>query len=259
MSSIEYLGPNPVETFLSTQSLPRQTGVLIPLYIYPADVFTNVDYNGLIDVAKTYHRVPITVVINPGSGPGTVADGNYTVAIRRMQGAGITVLGYVHATNASRALSLVKADVDTWLSLYPAIDGIFVDEMSNDDSAPHRAYFTELTNYVHARRLYPVVGNPGTVVVNTYFTESCADVIVVYENDGYPLEATIKGDFDGGFMDVDYRRRAGLAYNVSVVTPSVRIMQKYLGMVYTTADTGANPWDTVSTGLATLMGLLDAG
>lgn len=259
MSSIHVLPPNPTNLFVDARSLPRETEVLIPLYIYPADVFTNVDYNNIITLASAHHKIPITVVLNPGSGPGSVVDGNYTVAIRRLQGAGVNVLGYVHTTGATIPLQDVKDDVDTWLTLYPAIDGLFVDEMSNDDSAAHRAYFAQLTQYAHSRRLYPVIGNPGTLLVNTYWTQDCADVIVVYESPDWPVEATIKGDFDGGLIDIDFRRKAGLAYDVATVgsEASITMMKKYLGMIYVTDDPGPNPWDTISTELADLLDFLD--
>lgn len=239
--------------------MSRETELLIPAYIYPADVFTNTDYNNIITLASQHHKIPITVVLNPGSGPGSVTDGNYTVAIRRLQGAGVKVLGYVHTTGATIPLADVKHDVDTWLTLYPAIDGLFVDEMTNDDSAVHRAYFTQLTQYAHFRRLYPVVGNPGTLLVNTYWTEKCADVIVIYESPNWPVEATIKGDFNGGMIDIDYRRKAGLVYNVTTVgsETNITMIQKYLGMIYVTDDPGPNPWDTISTELANLLTFLD--
>lgn len=232
--------------------LGATTGVLIPLYIYPADVFTNTTYNSIIDQAKTYHRIPTMVVLNPGSGPGTVVDGNYTAAIKRLRGAGVTVLGYVHTTHAGRALADVKADVSTWLALYPMIDGIFVDEMTNDDSAPNRAYFTALTAHIHNSGLFPSVANPGSGVGIAYFTEECADIIIIYEGSGAPAEATIKGDFDGGYMDVSYRRRGALIYNATelnsgaptYVSPAtVKTTAKYVGWTYVTADTAGNPWD----------------
>jgi len=211
-----------------------------------------VTYNAVIDLAKQYHRVPTTVVLNPSTGPGTVVDGNYTAAIKRLQGAGCTVLGYVHATYATRASADVRDDVDTWIELYPLVDGIFIDEMTNDDDASHRFYFSGLTSYIHGRDLFPVVGNPGSGLGYAYFSENCADVIVIYEGDGYPGEATFKGDFDGGYADVSYQRRAALLYNVTqqdsgapnfLSTTELKELVRHTGMVYLTNDNAPNPWD----------------
>jgi spherulation-specific family 4 protein len=219
-------------------------------------VFSNATYNAVIDTAKTYHRVPTMVVLNPGSGPGSVVDGNYTAAIRRLQGAGCKVLGYVHTTGATRALATVQADVDTWLSLYPMVDGIFIDEMTNDDDATHRAYFTALTGYIHHRGLFPSGGNPGTDVGRSYFTENTADIIVVYENAGAPSESSLKGDFDGGYMDTTFRRRAAIMYDSTQVnsgdpkfisSATFATTVKYVGWVYVTDDAAPNPWDAVTT------------
>jgi Spherulation-specific family 4 len=244
--------------------LDAPTGVLIPLYVYPANVFTNATYNGVIDIAKAHHRIPVTVVLNPSSGPGEVVDGNYSAAIRRLQGASITVLGYVHASYAARSSSDIQADIDVWLNLYPVIDGIFIDEMTNDDSSSHRALFADITRYAHSKKLFPVIGNPGAGVGNTYFNEDCADIIVVYESDGLPDEPTMKGDYDGGYMDIDYRHRAALVYNVTQIDPeqpnfitsgNVQVVAKYVGLIYVTPSVLPNPWDTLN--LEELSGLFD--
>ena len=76
----------------------ERTGLLVPLYVYPADIHTNRIYNRLIDLKRRYETVPFWVVLNSASGPGTQVDANHTKAIDRLQGAGCVVLGYV-ATN----------------------------------------------------------------------------------------------------------------------------------------------------------------
>src|SRR5687768_10432883 len=64
--------------------LSRQpTGLLIPLYVYPADIHTNAAYNKLIALKRAHLRVPVIAIVNPASGPGEgdVVDANYTKAI----------------------------------------------------------------------------------------------------------------------------------------------------------------------------------
>ena len=90
---------NPTERIEKLQQLHRnaiqKTGLLIPLYIYPANVHTNNDFNRVIELKRQYSEVPFWVIVNPASGPGTAIDPNYTKAIDRLIGAGCVVLGYV--------------------------------------------------------------------------------------------------------------------------------------------------------------------
>ena len=76
--------------------------MLVPLYVYPADVHTNPAYNRLMDLKRRYETVPMWVIVNPASGPGERVDANYTKAIDRLRGAGCVVLGYVTTSYGKR-------------------------------------------------------------------------------------------------------------------------------------------------------------
>lgn len=54
----------------------ERTGLLVPLYVCPADVHKNPVYNRLMDVKRRSETVPVWVVLNPASGPGERADAN---------------------------------------------------------------------------------------------------------------------------------------------------------------------------------------
>src|SRR5260370_36501104 len=58
----------------------ERTGVLVPLYVYPADVHTNRIYNRLIDIKRQPETVPIWGILNPDSGPGDHVAANSTKA-----------------------------------------------------------------------------------------------------------------------------------------------------------------------------------
>src|SRR5262245_58471083 len=58
----------------------ERTGILIPMYVYPANIHKNVAYNRLIEVKRRYETVPMWVIMNPASGPGKDIDANYTRA-----------------------------------------------------------------------------------------------------------------------------------------------------------------------------------
>src|SRR5581483_6399169 len=65
----------------------ERTGLLVPMYVYPADIHKNHAYNRLIDLKRRYETVPVWVILNPASGPGKQVDSNYTKAIERLMGA----------------------------------------------------------------------------------------------------------------------------------------------------------------------------
>ncbi len=138
-----------------------RTGVLVPLYVYPADVHKNAVYNRLIELKREHETVPMWVILNAASGPGEKVDGNYTKAIDRLRGAGCVVIGYVATGYGKRTQEQVKSDIDLWLKLYPQIQGIFFDEMRYDDTAEGSKYQAALNKYAHDSGCWPTVGNPG--------------------------------------------------------------------------------------------------
>lgn len=228
------------------KTMRGSTGLIIPFYVYPSNVYTNSAYNDLIDLIKTYQTVPTIVALNPSSGPGATTDGNYTAAIQRLRGAGAMVIGYVSTDYTNHALATVKAEVDAWMSLYPDIQGIFFDEFANTDDAATTSYYEELTTYCHQRGLFSV-GNAGAGVPARFFESITADVIVIWESSSMPSEATLKGDFDGGYADFDTRRRAAIVYDQSSFsTGDTDLIAKYCGYLYLTDDTAPNPWDSAS-------------
>jgi hypothetical protein len=121
------------------------------------------------------------LVANPASGPGTSAQAEYTGAIATAHAAGQTIVGYVHTSYGARALALVEADVDSWYSFYPAIDGVFVDEGATD-TATIAPYYQPLHDHVKAEPAGPrtVILNPGTIVDEGFM--ATADVIVSFED-----------------------------------------------------------------------------
>ncbi|MDA1212645.1 MAG: hypothetical protein O2955_09005 [Planctomycetota bacterium] len=168
----------------------EKTGVIVPLYVYPADVHLNKTYNRLIDIKRRYETVPIWVIVNPASGPGTEIDANYTKAIDRLQGAGCVVMGYVSTSYGQRKRQDVTGHIDQWLTMYPRIQGIFFDEMIYEDTETGAAYQADLNRYAHEHGCWPTVANPGAETPGRYFAADAADVIVVHEGNDWPQEKT---------------------------------------------------------------------
>ena len=98
------------------------------------------------------------MVINPGSGPGPNAlpDANYTREIPILTSySNVRLLGYVHTTYATRNISLVRKDIETY-SAWPdtssnpklAVQGIFFDETPQKYSEDAFNYLQNLTDLV---------------------------------------------------------------------------------------------------------------
>lgn len=263
LSAVAWAEPPSVAEAQRFAALANQpTGLLVPLYIYPANIHTNADYNRLIDLKKTYPRVPVWAILNPASGPGTAADANYVKAIDRLQGAGIVVLGYVSTEYGKRAAAKVLDDLETWRKFYPKTQGLFFDEMQYDDHAAaverqvrYRAAATE-------RGYWPIVANPGAPTPERFFAGKVADVIIVHEAAEYPTEAALKGDYFGGYADYPPWTRCVLVHSRPRFEPvEFARIKKYVRWVYVTDDIYRtpqdNPWDSLPKDLDSLFQTLN--
>ncbi len=238
----------------------ERTGLLVPMYLYPADILMNPAYNRLMDIKRQYETVPMWVVVNPASGPGEAVDANYAKAVDRLQGAGCVVLGYVTTSYAKRPEGDVRKDIDRWLKMYPRIQGIFFDEMGYEDTQAGAKYQADLNQYAHGAGCWPTVANPGADTPGRYFAAAAADVIIVHEGGAWPKEERLKGDYFGGYADYPPFMRGVLLYSQPKLDrASLRKVRKYCRWVYVTEAVyrpgdpkAANPWDRLSTHLAEL-------
>lgn len=135
--------------FLKGISWADVGGILIPFYIYPTPDMVQ----PLLDAKLAHPNVPMRVILNPASGPGTVQDPIYVAAISSLKLAGIQVAGYVYTDYDSRSINDVMTDIATWESLY-APDGIFLDTMGTD-----KTYYTNLTIYTKSLGMAFTIGN----------------------------------------------------------------------------------------------------
>jgi hypothetical protein len=167
----------------ATLALPAAPlGLMVPAYFDPA---TDGDWNEL-DYAATH--VPLIAIMNPANGPGAGRDPAYVRALARLHQAGGRAIGYVHTSYGARPLARVEADVDRYRSAY-AVDGFFIDEMADDASPNHLAYYAALYRYIkNADARYTVTGNPGENTQPEYLAQPAADSLVIFENDqtNYP-------------------------------------------------------------------------
>ena len=212
--------------------------LLIPAYAYPADKGLRF-WEQIIDAAA---KVPMVVIANPNSGPGTKVDPNYATILIRAKEAGVRVIGYVATGYGKRERSAIKADVDGWRRFYPTIDGFFFDEQSTDTQ--HVMSYIEISKY--ARRIVDksfIVSNPGVVSPKAFVTSGAFDVICVFENSkGY--DGFCVPDWDLPKMKTEF---AALSHSTPDAACATRFVEtspaKGISYLYVTHDALPNPWD----------------
>ncbi|HET7462617.1 MAG TPA: spherulation-specific family 4 protein [Longimicrobium sp.] len=130
------------------------------------------------------------IVLNPNDGPGPAPD--WAAEVDSAHAKGVRVIGYVLTDTTARPSSAVKADIDTYYSFYPDLDGIFIDEATSDCQRA-QSYYLPIHDYIKASHPNAtVVINPGTNVPSCYL--SVADIVVTFENsfaayqDSFPTE-----------------------------------------------------------------------
>lgn len=236
------------------QRSQQRCGVLIPFYLYPENIHTNAAYNQLIDIKRRYETVPFWVIVNPASGPGANVDANYTKAIDRLIGSGCVVIGYVSTSYGKRPVADVEKDIDAWRKLYPRTNGIFFDEMLNEDKDAAAQHQVDLSAYATKAGFWPTVANPGTSTPEKYFAKEAADVIVIHETEKWPDEKTLHGDYFGGYSDYPPFTRAIMMHSQPKLDlKAVAMARKYVRWIYVTDDVyrandlkADNPWDSLS-------------
>ena len=208
-------------------------GLLVPAYFDPEG--DPLDWSRLVAAAKV---VPLTVILNPNSGPGRKQDPllkSFDNAIRKNGG---RVIGYISTSYGNRPLSQVFADINVYLAFYP-LDGFFIDEMTNDSLVSDLNYYASIYHYIKARSPnFTVIGNPGAPTVEGYFTHITADVIIEYED----LEATfLCFDPPGWNLKYPASRFGQIVYGAAPADLHEILADMQLlhaGMVYVTDDAG---------------------
>ena len=120
-----------------------------------------------------------TVILNPDNGPVKKEAKVYAEPVRFCEEHGQRVIGYVYTKYGKRSLATVKKAIANYYSWYPAVEGIFLDEMAEAPSAKVETYYKELTAYVHEKGGF-VVGNPGDTAA-TSWQLGAVDQVVTFE------------------------------------------------------------------------------
>jgi hypothetical protein len=129
--------------------------------------------------------------------------------------------------------------------------------MANKPDEVTVRYYSEATSAGHESGFWPVFANPGTATPEPFFAKSAADVFVIHENNFWPTEADLKGDYFGGYADYPPWTRAVLMHSQkSLDKTKFTMARKHARWIYVTHDVfdekadpndpKNNPWDELS-------------
>ncbi|MEY2535879.1 MAG: hypothetical protein QOF29_3789 [bacterium] len=218
---------------------------LVPAYAYPDAASTPSDWYRLCD-AMNVSGGPSTAVINPASGPGAAVNPDYQRVIDYCHARGQRIVGYVHTSYGARPAADVIADIDAYYRFYPGIDGIFLDEMSND--AATAPYYRSLYDDIKARAgTRDVVGNPGTAASSAWQLDTpVADQVVVFEGTAADY---LSWSPPSWVLGKAASQISNLVHSASGATDIGQVCaaskSRNAGYVYVTGDALPNPWDTL--------------
>jgi Spherulation-specific family 4 len=213
---------------------------IVPAYFYP------VPNSPWDDLSAAASRIPVTAIMNPGSGPGNFQDSNYVNVVNNLRTAGGKVIGYVSTSWGARSSAVVKADIDKYVNWYN-IDGIFFDEMANSGSNSSLNYYQDIYDYVKAiNPAWEVMGNPGTTTTESYLTRPAADSLLVFESfaSNYPGYTPSGWNFNQDPSAIGHLVHT-TASEADMLNYLDLAVQRNAGQVYITDDVLNNPWDTL--------------
>jgi hypothetical protein len=252
--------------------------LIVPAYFYPS--FLGSEWDALTSFVA--NGTPITAIMNPGSGPGTTVNSDYSNAISNFRAAGGKVLGYVPtgyagasvnagstcqpATGTTYAVSDVLACAQRYQTFYN-VDGIFLDEFTNTTGMVeldfYRQIYQGLKGASGINPAWRVMGNPGTSVPAQYLNPAqlTVDTIVSFEGTqaSYDNYAPAPGAATGNASQF-----AHLVYDVNNFVDAQAFLERAgslnVGSIFITNDNfcrgnqpcavgdpnyDGNPWDTL--------------
>src|SRR6185437_11196322 len=220
-------------------------GTIVHLYTSPSDP----SWDAIITAAEAHPTVHVVAIVNPSNGPGSSKSSGYTAGIAALQAANIKVLGYVATGYGSHSIASMEAEMDTWKSFYPTVQGVFFDEQSNAASdVPH---YQTLAQYAKSVGLSYTVGNPGTDVAPAYV--GVIDTMLIYESNGVPAISSLSR-----WSSYAPSNFGVIPYAVSAMdTTFVKPARQYVEYVYVTNDNLPNPWDSLTSYFSQLLTALE--
>jgi hypothetical protein len=213
-------------------------GIIVPAYFYPSWRDSSVNFwDDLIEAAQ---QIPIIAIMNPNSGPGDSQNFDYVHEVNAFHLVGGKVIVYVHTSYGNRPIDDCTDEVDKYFDWYN-VDGVFLDEMSNDPSKFD--YYKELYDYIVCKGGI-VVGNPGNNTDEVYM--DVATILVILEGNGENYSGWFPASWTGNYPPSSF---SNMVYGVSDESTLEDYIDsarnKNIGWIYITDDVLPNPWDTL--------------
>jgi len=130
-----------------------------------------------------------TVILNPDNGPVKRQAASYAPVIRYCEERGQKVIGYVYTRYGRRSLSAVKKAISDYYLWYVGVEGVFLDEMAEVQTAKRETYYENLAALVHAKGGL-AVGNPGDTA-STAWQLNAVDQVVTFEGSAASYETYV--------------------------------------------------------------------
>lgn len=229
--------------------------LLIPAYFDPtthASLWTQIG-----QAAASGYRV--VAIANPNSGPGTAQQAQYTNAIANVKRNGGKAFGYVHTgyMTGTPTMAAIEADIDSWFNWYPAIDGIFLDEMAYDNVPAHVTGYQTLTAYIKAKNTNKnlrVTGNPGTGTIEMYV--GSVDQIVIYENTSAQFKNYAFSNFVQKYPKKGFAMLLYASPLASVQGILPRMLEENIDSFFAQSNSSGSAWTTLGTYFPQLLAML---
>jgi hypothetical protein len=253
----------------------KATGILLPLYVYPSNVWNDnaANWQPVISAVNNYPTNKWLAVVNPDSGPGNGQPGsgdiNYISGVSQLNAlANVKTVGYVRTDYSTSSLDQLKKNITTWRnwSTYQGanigVKGIFFDECSNN-----YAYLSQAVNFARQNFTTPitVICNFGVAAADQYY--DLCDVVIAFESclncsgaPPYLSQTTLNANFPTARRPkgaVVVNRFTGTASNGA--TANVALLDSYIDTIvsnaigwfyFTSAD-----YNTITTAPATVQQL----
>jgi hypothetical protein len=217
--------------------------LLVPAYLYPSGSRWQ-DMSDAVDKS----RATAVFIMNPHDGPGRAVDPNYRSALAYCHSKRQAVIGYVYTNYCARALRSVKADVNRYFRLYPEIEGIFIDQMSNQAAPKIKTYYRKLYTHIRAKSASAlVVGNPGAAAFTPWQLGEpvVADLLVVFESSAKAYRDWLPPEWVRSWPAETFGHMVYGSRNAGTTTAiCATSRQRHAGWIYVTDGVLDNPWDT---------------
>jgi hypothetical protein len=202
---------------------------------------------------KAHPNVPIYVIANIDSNPGTAPETIFQTYIKDLQNAGVIVLGYISSNYATTPIATMKTQILEWHDWYKT-NGIMIDTMNNTASQTDYSYYADLTAYAKTLGMNYTLGNPGAPTVKGYIGK--VNAIQVREGSGIPSVATVKSvTFNGAYAASNF---SITSYDVKTLdVAAVNAIRPYVGLIWVTSGVEPNPYNLLPPYFDALVAALD--